>query len=1024
MDGLPDDAAHDASKIMKSTMDEKTDMTEEKASNEPLNPAELQSTTPSNETQQDIATQVLEFLGDASTGVIAGITGTVSVVLYFMLGRVGLVLIGALAGVTAYAHFQSQAGGSKRHNESTADILQRILDWRDTQKALATELLEDSAEIDDKNDFKDFRPETAEALNDIVEATIDGYVKWWYSPIIPGELKFPREARKTLVSFLRSISWRLTRKRPAEAFLDFLTNTTSIVIVFFGELANAIKETSEIEVAPEDAVRLYLAENPDSNLAHIMDEKQQQKKFELIADDLLSNFIDKAVYDCAPAKTFLQQILSGVVMEMSLKTMSKPEWLNGWIVYLLEEGEPNLVQAIDAGISGESNAAAKSAGPKTNVEGATKPGHQKNMSKADGEMEEAMKEARRLSQLIAEEDMRRLKENFATSPPIIEEEVAPALPDRPVIETKSTNDSPEPATHGSDQASIISSKSTIDETGSAEEPKSQFTSFDQMPLLVPSPQIEETTNRQSMPPLTLHKANITIMDDSDPKDKGRLRNKPQDDYLVQIEPRDSRHPGWMIVRKYDDFETLHEVLKRIAQVSGASNFNKNWATLPPWKNETKSNVRIGLENYLFSACQYQPLAESVGLKRFLEKEHQGPTGKGSQGIGWPTPAAFETMGKGLVDNLMSVSKGAADGGKSVFGGVTNVFNRNRSASKVSLSSQNQKNSRSSLSISGWSSEEKPKSTDSPPPVLESAVESIMTAEPEQITTKPSLEKETVVTQAPIGDISGSALDGTSDEAVNHMVDDLVGVNDEEKKKEPLPPIDIDTLLLPPPPSDIPDDYGVNGSASSPIQAQKLPAAEVLPRTSTNTAASMPLPSELPFDAATNPKGMKKEVPPFSEEETRVALELIFAMINELYTLSSAWGLRRTLLTAAKTFLLRPGNPSLASITDLIQTNIIAANTSDSGIAAHLKTIRVNSLPTEEERKAWPEEMPEWEKEKLRTKARKMLLERGVPPALRGVMGNVATGEALGRVFDGLQDERVLRGLMFGVLLQGVRVLTH
>lgn len=164
--------------------------------------------------------------------------------------------------------------------------------------------------------------------------------------------------------------------------------------------------------------------------------------------------------------------------------------------------------------------------------------------------------------------------------------------------------------------------------------------------------------------------------------------------------------------------------------------------------------------------------------------------------------------------------------------------------------------------------------------------------------------------------------------------------------------------------------------------------------------------------------------PFSEQETRVAVELIFAIINEMYTLSSAWNIRRTLLTAAKSFLLRPGNPSLVSIQKMMQESVIEGNTSDSGLAHHLRKLRENSMPTDEERAAWPEEMTAEEKEKLRVKARRMLIERGVPVALTGVMGQAATTDALGRIFDCLQIEEVARGLMFGVILQAVRVVTH
>ena len=42
----------------------------------------------------------------------------------------------------------------------------------------------------------------------------------------------------------------------------------------------------------------------------------------------------------------------------------------------------------------------------------------------------------------------------------------------------------------------------------------------------------------------------------------------------------------------------------------------------------------------------------------------------------------------------------------------------------------------------------------------------------------------------------------------------------------------------------------------------------------------------------------------------------------------------------------------------------------------------------------------------------------------GVMGQAATGEALGRVFDCLQIEEVARGLLFGLILQVVRIVTH
>ncbi|KAL9076023.1 MAG: hypothetical protein Q9157_003825, partial [Trypethelium eluteriae] len=120
---------------------------------------------------------------------------------------------------------------------------------------------------------------------------------------------------------------------------------------------------------------------------------------------------------------------------------------------------------------------------------------------------------------------------------------------------------------------------------------------------------------------------------------------------------------------------------------------------------------------------------------------------------------------------------------------------------------------------------------------------------------------------------------------------------------------------------------------------------------------------------------------------QVAVELLFAVINELYTLSSAWTFRRTLLTAAKTFLLRPGNPQLETIRVLLQDTVITAHTGDAGVAGLLRKVRANALPTEPEMEAWRRSGAEtWEgtrdgktvrerKEELRAKARRLLVQR-------------------------------------------------
>ena len=175
-----------------------------------------------------------------------------------------------------------------------------------------------------------------------------------------------------------------------------------------------------------------------------------------------------------------------------------------------------------------------------------------------------------------------------------------------------------------------------------------------------------------------------------------------------------------------------------------------------------------------------------------------------------------------------------------------------------------------------------------------------------------------------------------------------------------------------------------------------------------------------------PKSPTKSRPksPMTAQETIVTVDLLFAVISELYTLSSAWNFRRTLLQAARTYLLRPGNPQLESIRVLIQESVIDANASDAGVASMILKTRENSLPTAEELKKWPAPPTTEEKEALRIKARKLLVERGMPQALNSVMGAAASGEALGKVFDCLQEERVARGMLFGLMVQALRAVVQ
>jgi hypothetical protein len=846
-----------------------------------------------------------------------------------------------------------------------------------------------------------------------------------------------------LTAFLLSLSTHLSRKRPADTFLDFLTNSSSIVIVFLNELSSALASSPTSSCT--DAIQTYLNLKPDSNLANVLDTKHQQKKLDLVAQDVLESYLEHKSFNSEPVRVFCQQIIAQVIMEMTITSCSKPEFINGWIVYLLEDGEPELLKDIDAGLDGvvasAPDLADSSEIAETDIEkqsAAAKTQHKRTISRAQEAMDDAMREAQRLSQLIAEDDARRLRE-LQVDGTVSETHALPGQtskiesPSSPAGKTAQSassvlaDDASESTTQGvatptssqSDAQGEDENRSSQEDASSLDQPRvdrtisiaedtpAPFISFDQLVPHQPTTLGNDNEPpKKTLAPLSLHDAGIVIFDDTDPNDRSSLRSKPQVDYLIQIEPAEKHYPGWMIVRKYADFETIHEILRRIAAVSGAGSFVQAHATLPNFKVHTKSSLREALERYLSDAVRHKSLAESEGMKRFLEKDRgleKSPSPKG--GFGWPTPTAFDNMGKGMMDVLTKAPK---EGGKAFIGGVLGSKKKQSisgpTPSRISISSPSGP-SRIQSSLSSTSQTSLPrKSQDSlknMSPIIDTQPALVA-----QMERKPEVEAE----------MKPSSSTNSRTTSVRESMEQISALGGDQ------------IIQLPPPPSDIPDDYNplapVSTTTSPERSRTRVVEQETPVRTSTSTTSSSLDVTKSMQDKPLSTANKVKPKPSITEQETQVAVELLFATIQELYTLSSAWTLRRTLLTAAKTFLLRPGNPQLESIRQLLQTTVLDANTSDAGIALHLRKLRANTLPTEEELKAWPPALTEKENEDLRVKARKLLVERGMPQALTSVMGQAASGEALGKVFDCLQVPSVARGLIFGLILQGMRAVTQ
>lgn len=1035
------------------------------------------------ETLQTFTDRALDFLSTASNETIGACLVGLGASTYLVLGRVGLVLIGVAGGVVLHATWEGTRGApdarqgavdERRRKEVGLDVIQRVLNWRTKTQADEAndhgEVRVDTFGLTERDlDFSDFRPETADALRAIADAVIRDYVKWWYSPIIPGEETFPDASRITLTSFILGISNNLARKRPADAFVNFVTHTSSTVVVFLNELASALNASPTATVV--DAVRVYIEMKPNSSLANVLDTRQQKKKLALVAEDILQTYLDPKTLKCQPAHVFLRQILSNTIIDNTIDRCSEAWWINDWIVYLLEEPKAELAKSVGEGLEMATEQAAVSVAENAAATRSNDPARRSSdaelnrdrvVSRGQEAFDDAMKEAARLTKLMQEEDERAAQEQASHGRPIEQEELQTPVQHESFVaaasavagigtgsldgpSTTSIDEHSESTTQGIDTpTSSQSEKNTgidadpeervlsmgsqrseqeLAASAGSEANAAPFLSFDQLaPSMTGSSPDDADGAPREREPLTLYNASMTIFDDSVPGDKSAVKTKPIVEYLIQIEPASSAHSGWMVAKKYSDVETLHESLRRISVVTGAK-FHETHPTVPQWKGRTKSQLREALERYLNDACRAKTLAESEAMRRFLEKEQGLMKSPGNKG---GLNAAFGAVGKGIT----GVGKGIEGGGKAFVGGVTGVFG-GLGPKKAPGSSKDL--SRTSVDL-GRNRSESVLSVNKARQSTDSLRKTVTQAQAEGTST-PSLDSErrSSILGSPEGAAKLRPDSPAPDSISGEHADQPNGAAPEQHAKENgYAALSSEEMMqLPPPPSEVTDDYDGHAisSPTSPVRRSKTEsifstATTLAEPADTDQGGYTALPSDPDTVLPQRKVKPARQYPPLNDEETTIVVELLFATITELYTLSSAWSLRRTLLNAAKTYLLRPGNPQLLSIRDLLNTTVLEANTSDAGIAAQLRKLRENSLPTEEEFAAWPKELDDKQKEELKKKARKLLVQKGMPVALTSVMGQAASGEAMGRVFDALQVKEIARGLMFGLMLQGIRTIVQ
>ncbi|KAJ5637281.1 hypothetical protein N7490_007160 [Penicillium lividum] len=134
----------------------------------------------------------LDFLSTSSNEGLLGAVGLLVIGTYIILGRLGLLLIGAALGAILHASWEGSIHAnhndvlstSKRRRELALEVSKRLLDWAPRTVSAASEegidgnliTLPEDLTISDL-EYGTFRPATAAALRMLTDAVLKDYVK-------------------------------------------------------------------------------------------------------------------------------------------------------------------------------------------------------------------------------------------------------------------------------------------------------------------------------------------------------------------------------------------------------------------------------------------------------------------------------------------------------------------------------------------------------------------------------------------------------------------------------------------------------------------------------------------------------------------------------------------------------------------------------------------------------------------------------------------------------------------------------
>ena len=456
-----------------------------------------------------------------------------------------------------------------------------------------------------------------------------------------------------------------------------------------------------------------------------------------------------------------------------------------------------------------------------------------------------------------------------------------------------------------------------------------------------------------------------------------IRQRSTLSYMITIEPPGGRVPGWVAIKQFTEFESLHDVLRRIANVGGIRSFPTE---LPEWKGKMHQSLADNLENYLKTALSVKQLADSEAMKRFFGKEITDQS-LGKKKV-WPP---LKGVGDGVRDAMVS----SAGGSQKLLAAAwaTTGINKKRSSAPIGL--------------------EKPK----PEITVKDTKDDAPTPEGDSAYQSPSFRNSTSVSRS--GTVNNFDSDiGLERSSTSSSLNGYTFIGEGERS-DSASTTSFDTpnrlnsqspMEATEPESSIP--LGIR--ASDPLVEPQLTSAPI-------TKSLSPAPPTVP-ERPTKPAVSKQSAPELSPNDAQQILDIGFSILSELYALSPrTWMIRKSLLNLLKSLLISNGRTYIETIRTMIQDDLInKCLTSDDWLASQVKAITESVWPTA----PWPP----MDEEAYRIRAKELFMTKMLPETMRGLMGGTATTQALEIVFEALQDQRVAKGILVALMCDVIRAL--